>query len=127
MPNSGVQGYLIEVIPTVKGNAVSSSKLVRWGSISFMLAGAVLIVSRLLIFGQASVGPVLFIPSTIVALLLLAAGMVGLHALQKENYGRIGRAGLYMVLASLAILALYYFIVAVKGQQSLQIVQLLLL
>jgi hypothetical protein len=34
-----------------------------------------------------------------VALLLLAVGLVGFHALQKGNYGRIGRAGLYTAIA----------------------------
>jgi hypothetical protein len=36
----------------------------------------------------------------IVALLLLLAGMVGFYALQKGSYGRIGRAGFYVVLAA---------------------------
>jgi hypothetical protein len=39
----------------------------------------------------------------IVAALLLVVGMVGLHALQKGNYGRIGRGGFWtVVVASLA-------------------------
>jgi hypothetical protein len=48
----------------------------------------------------------------VVAALLLVVGMVGLHALQKGNYGRIGRGGFWTgVVASLAqVLALMVFL-----------------
>jgi hypothetical protein len=36
----------------------------------------------------------------IVALLLLLVGLAGFHALQKGNYGRIGRAGFYTIVAA---------------------------
>ena len=36
----------------------------------------------------------------LVALLLLLVGLVGFHTLQKGNYGRIGRAGFYTVIAA---------------------------
>jgi hypothetical protein len=38
----------------------------------------------------------------IVALLLTAVGVVGLHALQRESYGLIGRVGFYTVLVTIA-------------------------
>lgn len=47
-------------------------------------------------------GPVYF-ALYMIALLLLVSGLVGLHALQKASYGRIGRVGFYVfVTASLA-------------------------
>ena len=48
----------------------------------------------------------------IVAALLLVVGMVGLHALQKGNYGRIGRGGFWtVVVASFAqVLGLIAFL-----------------
>ena len=39
----------------------------------------------------------------IVGLLLLALGLIGLHALQKESYGRIGRAGFHTALAATVV------------------------
>jgi hypothetical protein len=66
-------------------------------------------------FLDATTGP--FIPPgsvapmlLIVALLLLALGLVGLHALQGENYGRIGLAGLYTALAAIAAQVLGWFV-----------------
>jgi hypothetical protein len=42
----------------------------------------------------------------LVAHLLLAVGLVGLHALQKDNYGLLGRVGFYVVVAAVAARAL---------------------
>jgi len=42
----------------------------------------------------------------VLALLLTAAGLVGLHALQGESHGLLGRAGFYIALASLSARAL---------------------
>ena len=63
-----------------------------------MAAGAVWIATGLL--GRVVVNPetnswvnVLFI----VTVLLVLAGQVGFHTLQKGNYGRVGRAGFYTV------------------------------
>jgi hypothetical protein len=38
----------------------------------------------------------------LVAHLLLAVGLVGLHALQKNNYGLLGQGGFYVALAAVA-------------------------
>jgi hypothetical protein len=42
----------------------------------------------------------------VLALVLTAAGLVGLHALQKESHGLLGGAGFYLVMVSLAARAL---------------------
>jgi hypothetical protein len=42
----------------------------------------------------------------IVGYLLWVGGVVGLHALQKENYGLIGRAGFYTIVLAFAVLIL---------------------
>jgi hypothetical protein len=84
---------------------MSSSDLIRQGGLAAMLSGGMFIV--LFLLGLVSTEPlpgsfsyildsVLFI----VALLLLLVGLAGFHTLQKENYGRIGRAGFYTVIVS---------------------------
>ncbi len=49
----------------------------------------------------------------IVAALLMVVGLLGLHALQKDNYGRIGRGGFWtVVVASLAqVLGVIVFLI----------------
>ena len=42
----------------------------------------------------------------LLAALLTLAGLVGLHALQGDNYGRIGRAGFYTAAVGLFVQAL---------------------
>ena len=51
----------------------------------------------------------------IVAFLLLLAGMVGFHALQKGSYGRIGRVGFYAVLAAGVIILIWNLIFLLSG------------
>ena len=81
---------------------------IRWGAIGFVLSGLVWFVlglSALLGYLQAIPGRedvVLFL----VAHLLFAVGLVGLHALQKDSYGLMGRAGFYIALAAVAARAL---------------------
>ncbi len=81
-----------------------SSALIRWGAIGFVLGGVVWAVLGLLTaVGYLRATPVrddvvLFI----VAHLLTAAGLVGLHTLQKGSYGRLGRAGFCIALAAVA-------------------------
>jgi hypothetical protein len=73
-----------------------------------MLGGAVWLVLGL----SAVLGLLQTIPGRedvvllIVALLLTAAGLVGLHALQGTRYGFFGRAGFFVALASLLARAL---------------------
>lgn len=78
--------------------------LVRWGAIGFMLSGVMWLVLGLsALFGYLQAIPgredvVLFV----VALLLSAAGLVGLHTLQRGSYGLLGRAGFYLALTAVA-------------------------
>jgi len=87
---------------------MGSSGLVRWGAISLMLGGVVWLVLGLsMVFGYLQAIPgredvVLLI----LALLLTAAGLVGLHALQRGRQGLLGQAGFYIALASLLARAL---------------------
>jgi hypothetical protein len=53
-------------------------------------------------------------------LVLTAAGLVGPHALQKESYGFLGRAGFYIAVASLLARALRDVIFLAGGQTLLQ-------
>ncbi len=85
---------------------MSPSDLIRWGGLAAMLAGVVWVVSGILaVVYQGEHAPGTFADYLVegtfaVGLLLTVVGMVGLHALQKENYGRIGRAGFYTVVVA---------------------------
>ena len=88
---------------------MSSADLIRLGGSAAMAAGVVWVESGILaIVYQGVHTPGTFadylVEGTFAAgVLLTAVGMVGLHALQRENYGRIGRAGFYtVVIASVA-------------------------
>ncbi len=87
---------------------MGSSGLVRWGAVGLVLGGAVWLVLGL----SAVIGLLQAIPGRedvvllIVALLLTAAGLVGLHALQGARYGFFGRAGFYVALVALLARAL---------------------
>lgn len=83
---------------------MSSSGIVRWGALAFMLSGAVwVLVGLLSVAGILRAIPgrediVLFVAG----MLLSAAGLVGLHALQRGSYGLLGRAGFCVALAAIA-------------------------
>jgi hypothetical protein len=80
---------------------MSSSDLIRWGGIAAMAAGVAWIAAGLL--GYVVVDPEESAPVNIlfiVAVLLVLVGLVGFHAIQGENYGRIGRAGFYTVIVA---------------------------
>lgn len=81
----------------------SSLHLVRWGAIGFVLGGAVRVVLGLLIVRNPTVGPDPVLELHVIALLLLSMGLVGLDALQKGGYRRIGRVGFYTVLVAAAV------------------------
>jgi hypothetical protein len=66
-----------------------------------MLTGVAFIV--LMLIPEGSPGSFSYVLGSIVfivALLLLLVGLAGFHALQKGNYGRIGRAGFYTILVA---------------------------
>ena len=83
---------------------MSASALIRWGAVGLMLGGVVWVVLGL----SALVGYLQAIPGRedvvlfVAAHLLSVAGLVGLHALQKDSYGLLGRAGFYLALAAMA-------------------------
>lgn len=92
---------------------MTTSNLVRWGAWGFVLGGVVWLAMGLV--AAFATNPML-VPGSwlfyyyaalgILARLLLGVGVVGLHALQKGSYGRIGRAGFYAVLVAIAVLIL---------------------
>ena len=84
---------------------MSSSDLIRWGAIGFMLSGVVWVVVGIIDATRDPFtfpGPVALL-LLVVALLLSALGLVGLHALQEGSYGRIGLAGFYTALVAIAV------------------------
>lgn len=82
--------------------------LIRWGAIDLMLGGVMWLVlglSNVLGYLQAIPGRE-DVVLLVLALLLTAAELVGLHALQGERYGILGQVGFYIALAALAARAL---------------------
>src|SRR4028119_2276744 len=98
------------------GVALSSSDLVRWCGLVAMLAGLVAFVVDILLFRRASVAEWSPSPaiSTLMYVVSVGAGLVGLHALQKVHYGRIGRGSLWTV--ALGTLALAVGVVLLLGR-----------
>jgi hypothetical protein len=89
---------------------MASSDLIRWGGLAAMLAGVAFILDILFVFTMPEADWTNAV--YIVAALLVVVGLLGLHALQKDNYGRIGRGGFWTVIvASLAqVLGLIVFL-----------------
>lgn len=73
-----------------------TSDLVRWGGFAAMLGG-VAYVAEAVVFAT---NPEIPLQDALLLLgyLLAAVGLVGFHALQKEDYGRIGRGGFWTVM-----------------------------
>jgi hypothetical protein len=77
---------------------------VRWGAIGLMLSGMTWIILGL----SAVAGYLQAIPGRedvvlfVIALVLLAVGLAGLHTLHNDSYGLIGRVGFYLTLAAVA-------------------------
>ena len=82
---------------------MASSGLSRWGAIALLSGGLTWLVLGLsAVFGYLQAIPgredvVLFI----VALLFTAAGLLGLHALQRGSYGLLGLVGLSLALVAI--------------------------
>jgi hypothetical protein len=94
-----------------------------------MLACVTFIVAFALVRANPQSPPGSFYDSLIdvllvVALLLLAAGLAGVHALQKGNYGRIGHAGFYTTVVA-ALVEIVAFVVRLFGSTALEFVELL--
>jgi hypothetical protein len=81
---------------------MASLDLIRWGAIGLMLGGVMWLALGL----SALVGYLQAIPGRedvvlfVAALLLTAAGLVGLHTLQRGSYGLLGQAGFYIALTA---------------------------
>jgi hypothetical protein len=82
---------------------VASSDLIRWGALAAMMAGVAYVLEAIVFV--VSPGGVLQSAVSLVAVLLTAGGLLGFHALQKENYGRIGRGGVYTAIAGALVQA----------------------
>ena len=96
---------------------MSSSDIIRWGGLAAMLAGVAFILDILFVFAVPAA--VWTNALYIIAALLMVVGLLGLHALQKDNYGRVGRGGFWtVVVASLAqVLGLIVFL---SGSSTLE-------
>jgi len=81
--------------------------LIRLGGLAAMVGGMLLVAAPLgaRYFPQAMQGFAME-AFLVVALLLVPVGMVGFHAIQSRNYGRIGRAGFWISVAGPLAVAL---------------------
>src|SRR5215203_1798882 len=86
---------------------MTSSNIIRWGGLAAMLGGLFWVVWSLLgrVSFEAAGSPFADVMLLLAAVLTLG-GLVGLHALQGGNYGRIGRAGFYTAAVGLLVQAL---------------------
>jgi hypothetical protein len=104
---------------------MTSSSLIRWGAIGFMLGGVIWVVLGL----SALVGYLQAIPGRedvvlfVIALLLTAAGLVGLHALQSYRYGLLGRTGFFIALAAV-VARILGAVVFLAGSSALEWISL---
>ncbi len=99
---------------------MAQSDWVRWGALAAMGAGLLAIVYSLLGFAVGKgdePGPLDIL--VILAMLLEVVGLLGFHALQGRNYGRIGRAGLYTSIGSLVIFEFLLLVSLVGGDVGL--------
>ena len=86
---------------------MTASNITRWGGIAAMLGGVFWVVwSNLFRVNSEAAGGPISDGLLMFAALLTLGGLVGLHALQGANYGRIGRAGLYAAAVGLLVQAL---------------------
>jgi hypothetical protein len=98
------QHWRVERLRGRESEYMATPGLIRWGAIGLMLGGVMWVILGL----SALVGYLQAIPGRedvvlfIVALLLSAAGLVGLHTLQRGSYGLLGQAGFYIALAAVA-------------------------
>jgi hypothetical protein len=86
---------------------MTSSNIIRLGGIAAMVGGVFWVVWSLLGRVSFEAADSSFAHGLLLlAALLTLAGLVGLHALQGANYGRIGRAGFYAAAVGLFVQAL---------------------
>jgi hypothetical protein len=106
---------------------MAQSDWVRWGGLAAMAAGVLAIVYGLLSFavgqGDERGGPLDIL--VLLGMVLEVVGLLGFHALQGRNYGRIGRAGLYTTIAAIVLLELLLIVLNLLGDTgSLEVIGL---
>ncbi len=72
--------------------------LIRLGALAAMLAGVTFIFNELFVWTVFHGEWVMAV--WVVGPLLMVVGMLGLHALQKDDYGLVGRAGFWIVVVA---------------------------
>ena len=83
---------------------MARSEWVRWGGLAALGAGALAILYFLLSLATGKgdqPGPLDILD--ILAMVLEVIALLGFHALQGRNYGRIGRAGLYITIGAIVL------------------------
>src|SRR5919199_819543 len=86
---------------------MAHSEWIRWGGLAAMAAGVLAISYGLLNFALDQGderGPLDIL--VLLGMILEVLGLLGFHALQGRNYGRIGRAGLYTTIAAIVLFEL---------------------
>src|SRR5215204_3068568 len=102
---------------------MARSEWVRWGGLAAMGAGALAILYFLLSLATGKgdePGPLDILD--ILAMGLEVIALLGFHALQVRNYGRIGRARLYITIGAIVVfefLILTYLVLGDVGLESL--------
>jgi hypothetical protein len=83
---------------------MAASDVVRWGGQAAMGAGILFIVYSLLsVAVEKGDEPSPLDILAILGYVLQVVGLLGFHALQGRNYGRIGRAGLYTTIGAIVL------------------------
>ena len=81
---------------------MSYSNLIRLGALAAMVGGVLFLarpfidLAGFLFVYSSAVGSALLVVAVVAALLLVPVGMVGFHVLQRQSYGRKGRAGFWL-------------------------------
>src|SRR4028119_663805 len=111
MPRLVAIGTIMWVGERKQGTGMPFANLVRWSGLAAMVGGALWVVVFVL-FASRSSGPGLQPPyrsfeglgiAVVLSLLLIVAGMVGVHAWSKEAYGGLGTVGFVLALVGAAV------------------------
>ena len=108
----------------------SSSLIRRGGLVAMVLSGLCVLGGLLALYlesafqllsNSGATSEIVIIGSIVALTLALPAGMVGFHALQKGNYGRMGHAGFYTVLVAYLAVWLGILPAIIPGGSYLQV------
>lgn len=86
---------------------------IRWGALAAVLGGVAFVVGDLLYLTSPESDLLTVVTNVAITLILL--GLVGLHLLQRENYGLVGRIGFYLFFAGGLTEMLGSLLVALEG------------